>query len=398
MKKILVLGWRVFNRELRRIRKDFDIISIILLAPLLYTFLYGSFYLLKTEIEIPVAVINYDNSAQAEELIRKIDASQSIYVVGKTSSFEKAREMLYRDKIQAVIFIPEGFARDMLLNTGTSIKLYLNTHRFMPSNDINKSINEILMDYASEKRMTIFKAKGFNSEQARFMAEPLKEDIRFIGNPTGTYGDFILPGLFLLIFQQTLLMGLSESIARENEESKFKSLFRTGRFSTPAIMGGKAIFYFLIYFAFAVFFYTVQFSIFNVNFVGSLTVLLSFTVLFLLTIIAHFFFAATFFKSKMFALQVMAFTSYPIFFISGYAWPASAMPDILVAVSQLIPLTPFFSAYIRIVEFGADIKDVLPEIIHLFILLLAGTGMLLWRLKHIKNKLHKAHPHLRHIN
>jgi ABC-2 type transport system permease protein len=230
------------------------------------------------------------------------------------------------------------------------------------------------------------------------MAEPLKEDIRYIGNPTGTYGDFILPGLFLLIFQQTLLMGLSESIAKENEESSFRSLFRTGRFNIPAIMGGKAIFYFLLYFTFAVFFYTVQFSIFKVNFAGSYPVLLTFTVLFLLTIIVHFFIAGTFFKSKMFALQVMAFTSYPVFFISGYAWPASAMPGILVYISQLIPITPFFSAYIRIVEFGADLKDVLPEIIHLFILLIAGTGILLWRLKHIKNRLHKEHPHLRHVN
>jgi ABC-2 type transport system permease protein len=398
MRKILALGWRVFNRELRRIRKDFDIISIILLAPLLYTFLYGSFYILKTESDVPVAVIDYDNSPESRDFIKNLDASQLISVEGITGSFDKARQMLYRDNIQGVVFIPDGFGRDMLLNSGTSIKLYLNTQRFLPSNDINKSINEIIIEYAQKNRVKIFNAKGFNSEQARFMAEPLKEDIRYIGNPTGTYGDFILPGLFLLIFQQTLLMGLSESIAKENEESGFRSLFRTGRFNIPAIMGGKAIFYFLLYFTFAVFFYTVQFSIFKVNFAGSYPVLLTFTVLFLLTIIVHFFIAGTFFKSKMFALQVMAFTSYPVFFISGYAWPASAMPGILVYISQLIPITPFFSAYIRIVEFGADLKDVLPEIIHLFILLIAGTGILLWRLKHIKNRLHKEHPHLRHVN
>jgi len=397
MKKILTLGWRVFNRELRRIKKDFDIISIIIFAPLIYTFLYGSFYILKTEIEIPIAVIDYDHSAESAELTRYIDASQMISVKGTVSSFEKARDLLHEDKIQGVVYIPDGFAHDMLLRNGTTIKLLLNTHRFMPSNDINKAINEVLIDYAQKTRSKIFNLKGFNTEQARYMAEPLKDDLRYVGNSTASYGDFILPGLFILILQQTLLMGFSESIAKEYEESKFKSLYRTGRFNLPAIMGGKAIFYFLIAFTFAFFFYTVQFGIFSVNFAGSLAALLSFTVLFLFTILVHFFIAGTFLKQKMFALQVMAFTSYPVFFISGYAWPASAMPDILVYISQIIPITPFFRAYIRIVEYGAGLNDVVPEILQLCALLVAGIIILLWRLKYIKNKIHKAHPHLKRI-
>jgi ABC-2 type transport system permease protein len=92
-------------------------------------------------------------------------------------------------------------------------------------------------------------------------------------------------------------------------------------------------------------------------------------------------FAASFFKRKILALQVISFTSYPIFFLTGYAWPDFAMPKSLYWISQLIPSTPFFDIYNRITFTGAGYLEIKSALLHLLILTLAGLALAFYRMR-----------------
>ena len=97
-------------------------------------------------------------------------------------------------------------------------------------------------------------------------------------------------------------------------------------------------------------------------------------------------FAASFIKTKLLALQVMALSSYPIFFLSGYSWPMKGMPVILQWISQIIPFTPFVNAFMRITQMGAGFYEVVPQIIHLSILCIVGYIALHFRMRQLEMK------------
>ncbi len=90
---------------------------------------------------------------------------------------------------------------------------------------------------------------------------PVALDYRPLFNERTSYGAYLLPGLLMLILQQTLLIGLAASMARERQEQTFRELYQLAgnRFTTA--FAGKGAFYFILYGIYALFFLTVNFSI-----------------------------------------------------------------------------------------------------------------------------------------
>jgi len=173
--------------------------------------------------------------------------------------------------------------------------------------------------------------------------------------------------------QQTLLMGLAESVAKEREEKTFAGLEKASNQHIWGAITGKGGFYFAVYLIYCLFFFTVNFSIFKLNFIGNGFIVAFLSVLFLAAVIMFGIFFASFFKKKVLAFQFFSLTSFPIFFISGYSWPKEYMPAGVQFISNLLPITPYFNAFVRVSQTGAGLADVVPQIIHLLILLVLGV-------------------------
>jgi ABC-2 type transport system permease protein len=381
MKRVITGIVDVFKRELNLMLHDRNIKSIIILAPIFYSLFYASVYFNKTERDVPVVVVNMDKSTMSDRLIKNIDANQFIRVVGEVQDYPTAQDLIYKEKVQAVIVIPHGFESSIKSFRGTTVKLLINTSRFLVSNDINMAVNEVVYDFNNDLKIKSFEHSGYSYNQAVIVAEPLKDEVKFLFNSSETYGDFLIPGMLILILQQTLLMGISESVSKENEKRTITDWFIRGKSNTLAAVSGKGIFYFLLFSGYAFMFYSLHFRIFSINQKGSYILLILMTALFLTSVITIGMFAASFIKTKLLSLQIMALTSYPIFFLSGYSWPLKGMPIVLQSLAQLIPFTPFVNAFIRITQMGAGLYDVIPQIIHLIILCIIGYSALHLRMR-----------------
>ena len=377
---------KIVKREIDIVSKDFDLIVMLLLAPIFYSLLYATFYIYKTETDVPIAVLDLDRTVVSQKFMTDLNSHQLLSVTERLSDFDEAKDRLYSEKVQGVVIIPDKFEASLKSGKGTEIKLYLNTLRFLPSNDINKAVNEVVLDYSARARLKAFELKGINVNQAEQIIEPLKDDIKFISNPFTTYGDFLIPAILVLIIQQTLFMGLGESIAKERELGTLRDWYIASNHSTAAALTGKGLLYMLIYFCYAIFFFIIDFALFKINFAGSYLLLFTVTILFLISVISLSIFVASFFKRKILALQVISFTSYPIFFLTGYSWPSFVMPKSMQWISQLIPITPFLDIFNRIIYLGANFSEVRPAIIHLLILTVLGLSVTFFRMKVIFRK------------
>ena len=382
--KIRLQGLKaVFRRELRIVVKDVNIISVILLAPLVYPILYGSIYTHKIETNVPIVVVDEDRSDLSRTLTRYADAHQLIAVQKVVGDINEAKDLLYRLEAEAIIYIPSGFEASLKSGQGTDIKIMLNNSRFLVSNDINRAFTEVTETIGAGVRLKYYESKGLSVEQAKTQIEPVAIDMRPLFNFIESYGDFLVPGLLVLIIQQTLLMGVAESLAAERERGTLIDLFQTANRSIWTSIHGKGLLYLMLFSAYTFFYFVVHFTFYKLNFTGSISALSLLTVLFLLAVVYLALFLSSFFHSKLIALQVIVFTSYPLFLLSGYSWPVQAMPMPLQILAQCLPITPYLHAFIRITQMGAGWQHIWPECIQLLILAGLGYALCHVRVRHL---------------
>jgi len=377
------LKWQLWKHILRReaslISRDINVLAVVLIAPLVYGLFYPSVYWNKSEHEVPIVVVDEDRSAVSRLLIRSLDAHRLLSVRSTTADFSRAKTLLETDHIQGLVYIPRHFTKRLKEGQSASVHMYLNTSRFLVSNDMNLAVNEVLATMNAGIRIKYFQSRGLPAQKAL----PLQTEVRTLFNPALTYGDFLIPGLLVLILQQTLLIGLAESFSKEREEHTLKELFERAEYKTDVALAGKAAFYFGLYASYSVLFYGVFLRLFKIPLKGNLWALTVLTALFLITVIYISLLLSSFFKRKIVALQFLVFTSYPVFLLSGYSWPLSAMPAGLRVLARLLPSTPYLNAFVRITQMGAGWADIWPQLVHLFLLAVAGFVLIRWRLRHL---------------
>jgi ABC-2 type transport system permease protein len=375
----------VFRNELKRVIDDHSILLTVIIAPLLYAFFLGSIYYKKDIDQIDFVVVDYDNSMTSRKLTQLLRANPKINVIGYLKNYQEAVEKLYKLEAKGFLVFPDGFEKDLFRLEGSNVALYLNTTRFLPSNDLNKAVNMVMATAGSGVRLKYFVANGKNPQQAMELINPVLADVRPIYNPLNSYGGFLLPGLFFLILQQTLLIGLGESVSRDKEKGILNNLL-VEKGGIANYLFGKTAYYIFLYSAYIVLFMAVVFPFFEIPVAGAIIPSFTISLLFLLTIMLLAILIGSFVNSQIRIMEILAFTTYPFFLISGYSWPVSAMPEPIQWLSYLVPTTPMLEAMSKLFIMGGGWMDVLGPFRHLLVLFTLMYLSVLFRLEYLRKR------------
>ena len=372
----------ILKRELKNVSKDSSLFLILLLAPILYAFMYGSIYLNKGEEKVKLALIDNDGTAISRTLTEQFDSTPMIEII-PSSDINDAQEKMYQGEVQGYFYIQSGFEKDILSQKQTNVNLVLNASRFLPSSDLLSTVTKVCLTVGAGVRKTYFNKQGMGEDESMKMTNPINMDYRPLYNSGMTYGAFLLPGLLAIILQQTLLIGVAAAFTSEREENKLLNLYQVSKQSISKMIFGKSLLYFFAFMIFGLFFSIVNFSVFGVEIRGSYFDLAVISALFIATIIVFGMLIGSFFKTKLFAFQVLVFSSYPIFLITGYSMPYQALPKFVQMLSNILPTSPFLKTYISIVQSGGSLADNLNSVIHLVILWIIFEFLLILRIKYL---------------
>ena len=372
----------ILKREIRNVSKDASLFLILLLAPILYAFMYGSIYLNKGEEKVKLALVDDDATAISRTLTSELNSTSIIDII-PASDLKDAQEKMYNGEVQGYFYIQKDLEKLLLSQKQANVNVVLNASRFLPSSDLLSTVTKVCLTVGAGVRKTYFNKQGMSDEEAMTMTNPINLDYRPLYNPDMTYGSFLLPGLLAIILQQTLLIGVAASLASEREEKKLKSLYNLSGHNISKIIFGKSLLYFFVFMIFGLFFTVVNFSVFGVEVRGSYWALALVTAIFIATVIVFGMLIGSFFRTKLLTFQVMVFSSYPIFLITGYSMPYIALPGFIQFCSDMLPTSPFLKAYISVVQEGGSLSDNLPAIIHLLLLWLLFSLLLIFRIKYL---------------
>ncbi|MCD1117424.1 ABC transporter permease [Chryseobacterium turcicum] len=378
MKEIL----EILKRELRNVSKDSSLFLILLLAPILYAFMYGSIYLNKGEEKVRLALIDNDGTAISRTLTEQLNSTPMIEIV-PSSNLSEAQEKMFQGDVQGYFYIQSGFEKNIFSQKQANVNLVLNASRFLPSSDLLSTATKVCLTVGAGVRKTYFNKQGMGEDEAMKMTNPINMDYRPLYNSSMTYGSFLLPGLLAIILQQTLLIGVAAAFTSEREEKKLLNLYQVSKQSISKMIFGKSLLYFIVFMIFGLFFSVVNFSVFGVEVRGNYLDLAVVSALFISTIIVFGMLIGSFFKTKLFAFQVLVFSSYPIFLITGYSMPYQALPKFVQMLSDTLPTSPFLKTYISIVQAGGSLSDNISSVIHLIVLWIVFKLLLIFRIKYL---------------
>ena len=203
---------------------------------------------------------------------------------------------------------------------------------------------------------------------------------RLLFNPNLVYSHIFVPGLVGIILQLVTLFLTAFAVVRERELGTLEQLFVTpvGR---VGLMLGKLLPYAAVGFIETLIVLVVMVWVFGVPIVGDLALLLALCVLFLVCSLGLGLLISTLARTQVAAFQAAFVVMLPSILLSGFVFPRAEMPDLIYAITFLIPATYFLEILRGVILRGADLLDLLPHVAGLLACTAAVLGIAIARFR-----------------
>jgi ABC-2 type transport system permease protein len=350
-----------FKAEWRRVLGTRSAFSLLCLAPLIYGIYYPQPYLNQILRKLPIAVVDDDLSDISRQIVETLDASGALSVTVRARTLAEARAAIDRGTAFAAVEIPADTERDVLKGITAHIPIYADaTYLFLfrsTASGVATAVGALTSDLVSRGSRpdgSLVKAKFASLSPADVLLQP-------IFNPVGGYASYIVPAAFLLILQQTLLIGAAMLTGT--------ALAKGG--GTFAGVFGRGIAHLTIYLPALALYLIVLPRFYGFSTLGHLPQLFALATVFLLaTSFMGQAIGAWFTRPENATLLLLA-TSLPQFFTAGFAWPREAIPDAAIALGHIFPADFAIDGLVRINQLGAGIWEVAHDWLGLWCLALA---------------------------
>lgn len=352
--------------EMRTIWKDEGVLIFFILVPLFYPLLYSWIYTNEVVREVPVAVVDMSHSNMSREFIRQFDASPDTRVAYYCNSLDEAKDIVGRQEAFGVIYFPTDFQTNVVRMEQSRVSVFCDMSFMLYYKAIFQTATAVAGNMNAG--IQVSRAGNWTDREDEITTKPLDFDEVQMFNTTGGYGNFIIPGVLMLIIQQTLLLGvgLSAGTARERshkgsflpDDAYYDGVFRT--------VLGRALCYFMIYTVVAAYVALVVPRMFSFTSLLSPGDTFWFMLPYVLSCIFFSMIVSCTILHRENIILVVVFTSVPLLFISGVSWPQSAIPEFWQWLSWLFPSTFGIRGFVRMNTMGALLGDVRTEYIALW--------------------------------
>jgi len=358
----------IFLAEIRESFNDAGTALIFFVAAIAYPMLYSVGYINETIREIPVAVVDLDHTAMSRQYSRMLDATEQVKTACKPQSLKEAEELFYDGKIHGVVLIPASFQQDLFRGNQARVTVYCDAGRFFVYKQVYTAATYVtgMMNAGVEIKSMLAGGKMVDEAMNRY--EAISPQMVDLYNPSSGYATFIVPGILMIVIQQSLLVGIGLLFGKHYERNKMIATGSVkGRVHNLQIILAKSMVYVALYLVttlvtLVLFYHWLSFpdktSFFNIY---PLLILYLFAISFMGISIS------VWFRKRAHSLMFIVFLSPMIFFLCGVAWPTESLPGVVRLISYLFPTTPMLPAFLKLRIMGGGLASVKYEIMVLFI-------------------------------
>ena len=154
-------------------------------------------------VELPVGVVDMDNTSTSRGLIRTLDSFQTSDVVAHYNNMNEARNAIQRGEIYAFLLIPSGTTEMLMASKQPKISFYYNGAILLAGSTTFRDLKTVSLLGSAAVGSKKLAAIGKTGGEIKAFLQPITVDLHMINNPWANYNIYLtsvmVPGLFFLI-------------------------------------------------------------------------------------------------------------------------------------------------------------------------------------------------------
>jgi ABC-2 type transport system permease protein len=361
-----------FIKELIQLRRDRITFATMIFIPLVQLLLFG--YAINTDPKhLPMAVLIQDGSAFSRSFLSAMRATDYFEIKAVAASEAELDGLILAGTVQFAVQVPPNFGRDLIRGDKPALLLIAD------ATDPSATAGAV----AAVQNLS---ARAFSRDLIGPTASlappdpPYEIRIHRRYNPAGETRLNIVPGLMGTILTLTMLIFTALSVTREIERGTMESLLAMpirpveimlGKIAPYVVVGGVQMTIILV----------AAYLLFDVPIVGSLSLLIALTLLFIIANLSIGYTFSTIATNQLQAMQMSFFYFLPNILLSGFMFPFRGMPGWAQAFGEILPLTHFLRIVRGIMLKGAGLWDLRVDVLALAAFTLVAMGIAVARFR-----------------
>ena len=321
---------------------------------------------------MPVAVVDLDQTSISRRLIHEMQATPSVDIQLVTNSYPEAREAMQQGKIYGIFVIREGFYSDLVAFKRPQLDFYVTNAYTVGGNTAYKQLLTMANLTSGAFQREVLRKKGLTDDVIMHRIQPLAIEGHMVANPWGNYSIYlvstILPGILGLICLMLTIFAIGFELKARTSHAWLRAA--GGNYTVAMI--GKLIPYTLIYLILGIGCHLILYRFAGFPVYGSKGRLMFGLLLFILAMEALGITMIGLLPTLRDALSIGALYSMLGFSLSGFTYPQMAMLPPVKALSYLEPLRHYYLIYVNEALMAAPAINSLPYALALTLFMLAA--------------------------
>lgn len=331
----------VVRREWHRLRRDTWDLGMLTWIPLAVCLFVWWIFAVGIARDLPVVVIDQDQSSLSRSLLRMLDASPGVRVAASVHSEAEAMAWLRERRAYGLVVVPASFQHDILAGRSATVSWFYNGQFSVHAGGLTRDLRTVVSTLSAGIEITARGKRGASPAQAAEQFEPIRLRLGTLFNENANYESFLVLALVPSLLQIFVALSAITAVGRELRAGSVPQWLQSaggrwgvavaGKLVIPALAFALQAALFVIFFG-VVRGWAIEGSGVMIG-IGLLLLIAAYLGLGLLMI------AVTLTLRN--ALSAAAFVTAPAFAFSGQGFPLSAMPPLARAWAEALPLTHY---------------------------------------------------------
>ncbi len=343
--EIIKRFYRIFVRELVIMWRHPIYGFCTLVFPLMVVAFFTTLMNEGEPVEMPVGVVDQDNTHVSRAMIRKLDGFQTTHVVGHYANMNDARNAIQQNKIYAFLLIPKGTTDKLLNSEQPKISFYYSNVTLVAGSLLFRDLKTVSALGSAAVGSAKLSALGKTSKEIRTFLQPITIDLHMIGNPWASYNIYLSTAMVPGVLMVFVFLLVPYSIGTELKFHRSKQWMRMADNNIHVAIAGKILPQTLL---FTLVMWCFEFYIFyGLGFPhpGGVVPIMLLGFLSILACQCFGIFIFGLMPSLRLAMSVCSLWSVISFSASGATFPVFAMDSMIQSLAQLFPLRHYYMIY-----------------------------------------------------
>lgn len=337
--------WAIFCRELRILWQNPIYGFCMVVFPVLVVLFFTTMLAEGTPENLPIGIVDADNTSTTRALTRRLDAFQSTDIVSCYPTMAAARHAVQRGEIYGFLYFPKGTTEKLLASRQPKISYYYSMSAKMPGSLVMKDLKVISTLGSAAVGQATLQARGATADQIQTFLQPITIDLHMVANPWSNYNVFLttvfVPGLLMLF----IFLLSAYSIGTELKFGRSKEWMHMAGGNMLVAMTGKFLPQALIWLAIFLGYEYYIYGVVHLPHEGGAWPIISLGVMGVFSSMGFGIFAFGLMPSLRMSMSVCSLWAVLSLSMAGSAFPVMAMDGPLQSLSWLFPLRHYFMIY-----------------------------------------------------